>query len=158
MEQKVIEIIEILLTEITRQQDARFPDVDLLSKKLLEKGYTEIDIEAAVEWISEIIEQNDEPESDMAAAEHRFPSFRVLNELEQRVFSPEAHGYLLQLHMLNLVTSLQLESIIDRCLMIGMDGIGLPDVKVISLQVILGKKIRSTRSNSFFFPGNETIH
>ncbi len=158
MQQKIIEIIEFLIAEIDRLQEPHFPDLDSLSKKLLEKGYTEKDIEEAVEWISEFIDRTDAKAGDKQNLLTNKSALRMLNGFEKKMFSSEAHGFLLQIQKLGLVSASQIEQIIDRCMMIGMEGISLEEVKAVTVQFLIGKETGFADTNAVFHPGNETIH
>ncbi len=158
MQQKIIEIIELLITEISEIQEPFLPDLDKISKKLLEKGYTERDIQEAVEWIVDFMDTDNVPVSpgNIAAKEKR--NLRLLSNFEQRVFSNEAYGFLIQMQNLGLLSPMQLDQIIDRFLMIGMESVGLEDVKAVTVQMLLGKDLSISGNGKVFYPGNERIH
>ncbi len=158
MQQKIIEIIEFLIAEINQLQEPHFPDIDLLSKKLLEKGYSESDIQAAVEWIVEFIDRSEANVTNEGGSEKQSGNLRLFSAFENKIFSTEAYGFLLQMQSLRLLTPLQLEQIIDRFVMLGMDSVGLEDVKAATAQLLVGKDIGSVNSNAVFHPGNEQIH
>lgn len=158
MQQKILEIIEILISEMDRLPDKAFPDLDIISEKLLKKGYTERDIQTAVEWIFDfIIEKDREGVEQLTSGTEQQP-IRLFSHFERKMFSNEAYGFLIQLQILGLMTPVQVEQIIDRSIMSGLEIIGEEEVRRIASQILLGRKTTLSRTRSLFHPGNETIH
>ena len=113
MPERVNKIIEYLIKEFVQQTEQKLPDLKKLSKTLLKKGYTEPEIEKAVEWVLMYIDKselNSESQSDQS-----FPSLRLLSPSESSYFSSDAYAYLVQLQALRLITPLQAEQIIEHC-------------------------------------------
>ena len=157
MQHKIVEIIEFLISEIDRVPEPGLPDINSISKKLLDRGYTEKDIQLAVEWIVDLMDHSDSPGLNEECFNGKTENLRILNPFEKKIFSNEAHGFLLQLQALGIVSLSQLEQIIDRCMMLGMEKVDVEDVKIILTYILLGKKTGYSESDSFFYPGSETI-
>lgn len=157
MPERVIKIIEYIIQEFSQQREHKFPDIDKLSKKLLKKGFTEPEIEKAVEWVLEYI-KSDSTNSQQIENEDQFPPLRFLSPAESTYFSAEAYAYLIQLQRLLIITPLQAEQIIEHCYMIGLNRIELEDLKSITFQYLLQRHPGINRSNMFYHPGNDKIN
>ena len=72
----------------------------------------------------------------------------ILHEVERRVISPEAYGYLLQLRALGLISPGQMEAIIERALMTGAGGVEEDDIKALVASLLFGEGV----------DGTETLH
>jgi uncharacterized protein Smg (DUF494 family) len=126
MNDRIIDILILILSEI-RKSDARPAKLELLSKDLLKKGYTETEISSAFSWLlsrlkndTEEIVQNQKAFND---------SFRILHEIEQSVITPEAYGYLVQLRELELINEMDVEFVLERALMLGVSKVHVSDIK-----------------------------
>lgn len=158
MQQKIMKIIEFLISEMDSISDRGHLDIDYLSKKLLEKGYSENDIQRAVEWIEGVVKP---PESLSGGAGESQPadvSLRLLDNFERSIFSQDAYSFLIQLQQLRLVTYAQLEQIIDRCMMFGLDRIEYDEVRNIAFQFLMGNEGEDRGARATFYPGNDSIH
>jgi len=65
---------------------------------------------------------------------------------------------LIQIQKLKLVSPLQMEHILDRCLMMGMELVTLEDVKSVTTQILLGKETGFSDTDALYYPGNDKIH
>lgn len=127
MNDRIVDILILILSEI-RKSDARPAKLELLSKDLLKKGYTETEISSAFSWLlsrfkgdSEEIVQNLGPSLKN--------SFRILHEIEQSVITAEAYGYLIQLKELELINEMDMEFVLERALMLGTSKVNVSDIK-----------------------------
>ncbi|HDL78601.1 MAG TPA: DUF494 family protein, partial [Bacteroidetes bacterium] len=62
--------------------------------------------------------------------------FRVLHEAEKVVIHPEAHGYLIQLKELGIITQSDMEQIIERAMMLGVSSVTDDDIKSIVVSLL----------------------
>lgn len=157
MQERINEIIQFLMREISRLSDPFSINIKKLSERLLEKGYTKGEINKAFEWVVMNLEKNQLP-PDAQSESKRKSSVRILSNEELNFFSAEAYGYLIQLQALNIVNALQVEHIIERCFMLGLTRIDVEDVKNAVSQIILGKEVGGLKTNSVYHPGNDRIN
>lgn len=129
MNERVVEILVYIMKEI-KATDQRIGKLDILSKELEQKGYTENEISSAFSWLFDRIKDNfDELVKNTGPT---LPySFRVLHEVEKMIIIPEAYGYLIQLRELGLLDETELEQIIEHALMLGTSRVTLEDMKAI---------------------------
>ncbi len=158
MHHKILEIIEFLISELDDSKESLQPDIDQLSQKLLEKGYTENDIQKAVDWIVDYVNRSKKFEEFPGTADREGLRLRLLTPIERKIFSREAQGLLIQFQQLGLLKPAQVEQIIDRCFMFGLDRVEVEDIKLILMQVLLGKETPSFNGKPLFFPIKDTVH
>ncbi len=158
MHHKILEIIEFLISELDDSKESLQPDIDQLSQKLLEKGYTENDIQKAVDWIVDYVNRSKNFEEFPEAGERGGLRLRLLTPIERKIFSREAQGLLVQFQQLGILKPAQVEQIIDRCFMFGLDRVEVEDIKLILMQVLLGKESPSINGKPLFFPIKDTVH
>jgi len=156
MQERLIDIIVYLLGEF-KHQDSQSNYTDL-SKKLISKGYTENEINLALSWIFNHVQDNNHPhENELNYSEG---SVRILHDLERMILAPEAYGYILQLRHLNILSDTDLEVVIERAMSLGTTSISLDDVKSIAATIIFGLENNNSYSwdGFLYYPGSNTIH
>jgi len=125
MERHIVEILVILMREYP--EGAIRPDeFEPLANDLIGLGYTQQEIEAALFWF-----YNRQEIRSQSRIEDHFESgaFRFLHDAERSVLSTEAYGYLIELHQLGLITLSDMDSIIERAVMIGGRKIDIDEIK-----------------------------
>lgn len=155
MQERLIDIIVYLLDEIQHEEPMN-NYVDL-SKTLISKGYTENEINMALSWIfNHLQNKSSSLEGDLKFAEG---SVRVLHDLERMILAADAYGYLLQLRHLNLLTDFDVEVVIEKALSLGTTSITLEDIKSIAASIIFGFDTNNYSWDGFFYyPGSNTVH
>ncbi|MBU0517928.1 DUF494 domain-containing protein [bacterium] len=136
MYQRIMEILILLMDELGGSSSS-LDEMDQLSDDLIERGYTEQEINTAFYWLYNRFQKESTPlyhKFDITPPEES--AHRVLHTLEHRYVSPAAFGFLIQLQHLNLITSLELEEVIDRATALGLQSASVEDVRMI-LQTIL---------------------
>ncbi|GBD92827.1 hypothetical protein BMS3Abin05_00402 [bacterium BMS3Abin05] len=134
MNERVVEILVYLMSQIRADND-KIDRIDGMSKELRNQGYTENEINTAFSWLFEKIQTNQEEIFDEPQFELRH-GFRVLHEAEKVVIHPEAHGYLIQLKELGIITQSDMEQIIERAMMLGVSSVTDDDIKSIVVSLL----------------------
>ena len=119
------------MNRLTDHQGA-LSNFDEMSADLRSMGYSDNEISSAYTWLLKHFE--DYPES-FSFKDDRIKgnrSVRVLSEQEKRVVSPESYGYLMQLRHLGLLTTEQLEMILDRISLFGSDPVDISEIKLMA--------------------------
>jgi len=129
MNERVMEILVYLMSEIQNKRGAT-DQIDSISQDLINKGYTENEINIAFSWLFEKIKSETEEvlENTEVVPEE---AFRILHDTEKVVISPKAYGYLLQLKSLGLIDAVAMEQVIERVTMLGGNTIGENEIKSI---------------------------
>jgi len=153
MNDRVVEILVYIMTEIRGQKSD--PDkLELISRDLLQRGYSQHEISFAFSWLFERYRGESEEVFGISPASRG--SFRVLHELEKAVITPEAYGYLLQLKQLRLVSDAELENIIERAMMAGVVHVSEVDIKALAAAVLFSPE--GMRDKAFVLDASSLIH
>ncbi len=153
MNERVVEILAYIMTEI-RGQKSNPDKLELISRDLLQRGYSQHEISFAFSWLFE--RHRGESEEVFSISPASRGSFRLLHELEKAVLAPEAYGYLLQLKQLRLVTDVEVENIIERAMMAGVARVTEADIKTLAAATLLNPE--GMRDKTFILDGNGAIH
>ena len=157
MQERVNKIIDLLLKEISQLSEPVTFDLEQVSQRLLEQGYTESEIDKAVQWVIMNLTRQQLPPGTKPSRK-RSPSLRILTPEELHFFSREAYGYLLQLQSLGIINALLVEQIIERCFLMGLTRIDVEELKAIISRVLLEEHGGSTGSGRVYLPGNDKIN
>ena len=133
MNDKTIEIIMMLLGQL-KDNDIDIERLQEISDHLAVHGYSDGDIEEAMEWLFDKVNFMAVDNSDIQ--EHGERSMRVLHDYERMRISPEVYGYILRLKNLSIISGAQMEKILDYCLMMG-DQITIEDIDGIIANILL---------------------
>ncbi len=138
MSERVVEILVYLMSQI-REKNGGIEGIDGVSKELLNQGYTENEINAAFSWLFDKI-QMDQEEILAESSVELHHSFRVLHEAEKLVIRPEAQGYLIQLKELGIISESDLEQIIERAMMLGVNAVTANDIKSLVVSLLFSSE------------------
>ncbi|MFQ6114434.1 MAG: DUF494 family protein [bacterium] len=134
MNERVVEILILIMSEIKRNRDGA-KNLELLSKDLVQRGYTENEISSAFSWLlnrlnseSEELIQNQGPTLNK--------SFRLLHDIERSIISTEAYGYIIQLKELGIIDEMEVEQILERAMMLGASQVSVGDIKSIVASIV----------------------
>jgi uncharacterized protein Smg (DUF494 family) len=149
MQEKIIEIIAFLMAELSTNQ----PFSENTFKDLSNQGYTDTEISAAFSWIADKSTLQERTGSMWEAGKH---SFRILHSFEKAYISKEVYGYLMQLAQLGILDHEQMETVIERCLVSGMQPVDMTTAKfAVGSLLVDGLNAPGQR---LFLNGTETIH
>lgn len=149
MNERIIEIILYLITRL--QQNSEIQQVDF--SRLADDGYSEAEIGAAFSWIAG---QNslEMPVAGMGSK----ASFRVLHEMERRLFKADAWGYLIQLSGIKLLSPQQLEAVIEHARMIAFEPLAIEDVKQVVANLLMESGDPNTMGAQAMLRAGDTVH
>jgi uncharacterized protein Smg (DUF494 family) len=127
MNERVVEILVYIMTEI-RGEKSVANHLELISRDLLQRGYTENEISSAFSWLFDH-NQNESQKLVRQSEATLSGSFRVLHDLERLVISPQGYGYLLQLKQLDILSDAEIEEVIERAMMLGATRLSEAEIK-----------------------------
>lgn len=157
MPERINEIIEFLIDEISQLTGPVGLNIEKISAKLRKQGYTEREIHKAVEWV--ILNLNEDPRKPSPRSrKNPPPSLRTLISEELNYFTPAAHGCLIQLQTLGILNALQVEQVIERCFLAGISQADIDEVKMVVSQFLLGKELRGFDTDAVYHPGNDKVN
>ncbi|WP_456441597.1 DUF494 family protein [Caldithrix abyssi] len=156
MEERLIEVIMYLLKEFNNLEEKA--DYNSLSRKLMASGYSNVEINFALNWIFNHL--TDKKPTQEEEFEYSSRANRVLHDLEKIIFTPEAYGYLLQMRQLGLLNDTEFEEVVDEAIMGASPTVSVDDIKRIAAMVVFGNDVgKHANWEGFFYPfGSNTIH
>ena len=137
--ERIMEILVFLLAEMRSHK--ALTEIDL--KPLSQRGFSENEISTAFSWLFDKIALTGgfddspllfatpfgNPRSIDSSRPLADGSVRIYHDVESSVIGKDAHGYLLQVHALGLLSDTDMEFIIDRIMMAGVTNAPLDEVK-----------------------------
>jgi len=128
MHERVVELLVYLMGEL-RARD-QFGDINVTA--LSSKGYSEAEISTAFAWLFDKLDAR----GAQRPAPEEHGSIRHLHPVELSVLQSEGYGYLLQCFQLGLLTSDDVELVIERIMMSGIGEADMDDVKRVIASVL----------------------
>lgn len=128
-----------------------------ISMMLEDQGYTQSEISAAFDWLH----SNIQLDGGWIAPSVSPASRRHFLSVEKQVISAEAQGYLMQLCELGLLTSMDLETVIEKAMGTGLEQLSLGEMKSLAAFVLSAKRTQRGSNDpmqGFMMNNNETIH
>lgn len=151
MQERIIEIIIFLLEKFQQKPDKE-NNLDL-SQELVDRGYTDNEINLAFSWISNHLQSRP---TDLGG-NYAMDADRSYEDLEKLIITPEAYGYLLQLFHLGMLKDYDIEDVIDRAVSKGSNQVTLEDVKAIAVSLIFESDMGNGK-NFFYQSGTNSLH
>ena len=144
--ERVMDIIADMISE--RKSGTPISSID--TRELLERGYSNSEIAAALSWIIERrIDADGEPTD----------GFRILHGIEQNVLSIESWGMLMTYAELGFLSTDDLEQILERAVMLGNERqVGIPEIKAIIAAYMLDGSVYASSSNRRLLLGSDSVH
>ena len=149
--ERIIELIELLLQELKKSDHLGEKEV----KKLSKLGYTQNEISTAFSWIYTKFYEGEKIFSRDSKSKH---SHRFLHEVEKRIISSEAFGYVLQLQELGLLSDFDIEYIIDKIMVSGYLNVHLNDMKMFIASYLLDIDDMTNSNRRITVNTNDTIN
>lgn len=149
MNERIIEIILYLITRLQKNSEIRQTDF----ARLTDDGYSEAEIGAAFSWIA-----GREVLGAASAQVEPGNSFRVLHEMERRLFQPQAWGYVLQLSGIGLISPAQVEGVIEHARMIAFEPLAVADIKQIVATLLMESGDPNVASAQAMLRAGDTVH
>lgn len=154
MNERVVEILIYIMSEIRKNRNVS-KKLDLLSKNLIQKGYSESEISSALSWLLDRLNHDSEEIIEKQGPAFK-NSFRYLHEIERSIISTEAHGYIIQLRELGIIDEIDFEQILERALMLGTAKVDIDEIKSI-LAAMLFASVGIMEGSYFLFEDNPVI-
>lgn len=151
MQDKIIEIIVYILSEIKEINQLSEIDINLLS----DKGYSDSEINTAFAWIFSKLDEGElvfKNETDVTR------SHRIFNLVEDKIFTVDAKGYLLLLRELGLLSDLDIDLVVEKVFLSGYQRIGIKELKKFIASLILNSESKSEILSRMILQNNDTIN
>ncbi len=151
MQEKIIELIVFLMRELRQARDISKVDVS----KLTESGYSQTEISTALSWIYDKMNVR-EPLKRVKTPRAR--SYRIFHDAERQIMTKEARGFLVEMYELGLIDQLDLENIIERSLMSGLNIVDRDEVKSVVASVLFEYNTPSKPGSRIMLNSSDTIN
>ena len=133
MNNKLIEILIYLLDHL-KDHDLDIESLSDFSDGLVTRGYDEMEVAEAINWFFERLNVHSIKSTEIT--EQKTESVRVLNEYERMSISSELYGYLLKLKSKSVITSSQMEKILDYFMVVGTHTLCEQDVNEVIANIL----------------------
>jgi len=133
MNNKIIEILIQLLGHL-KEHDLDAESLNEFSDGLLTRGYDEIDVSEAINWFLEKLSTHTVKSTEIFEQDDK--SVRVLHEYERMNIPSDVYGYLLKLKSMAVITSSQMEKLLDYYMLIGSNSINDTDINEIVANIL----------------------
>ncbi len=155
MNERVVEILVYIMNEM-RGEKAAPNHLEIISRDLQQRGYTENEISSAFSWLYERY-QNENEEVVRHTGATLPGSFRLLHDFERIVITPEGYGYLLQLKHLGILNDAEVELVIERAMTLGATRLSEEAIKSLVASTLLD--FAGANDGSFFvLEDNAIVH
>jgi len=137
VDSRILEIVFYLMDHFQANEDQSYSLTEF-SSDLRSLGYSDEEISSAYGWVLDHLS---------ASGESLYSSFsgqpgacRILTDLERARLTPEAHGFLVKLSNMGLLTGEQFEKILDRLGLVGSRMVTRDQVKLIASAVLFNEQ------------------
>lgn len=127
MEIHIVEILVILLRNFPEGMIEQ-EEFEPLTEDLIGLGYTKQEIETALFWFYNRIENQ---KNAIFINDVDTDSYRVLHEVERTILTPEAYGFLIELRHLGVINLTEMDLLIEKSVLLGNKRVSLNDVKAL---------------------------
>ncbi len=152
MQEKIIEILIYLISELRKDKPLGEIDTTILTKK----GYTASEIGTAFNWLYEKIKSGEHTFSEISATSSH--SYRMLHNAERLAIKPEAYGYLIQLREIELITDIDVEMIIDRIMLAGYTNVGIDEMRMFVTLILTENDDSYNTGSRIMLNNNDTVN
>lgn len=152
MQERIIEIIIFLISELHQKRELTFSDFNAL----LELGFTNSEISTALSWLIDKSEINND--KIINAPIYFENSFRILNENEKDIFTKEAWGKILQMNTLGLMPNEYIEMMIDKAESLGLKDINEEQLKHFIASTVFNLQFKDMYGSRLMLNSDDTIN
>ncbi len=135
MNKRVLDILSFVMKEI-RENSYGDIDLQLIMDILSTQGFSDDEISSAMSWLMSHGESIDRLFTGHPAGVPR-PMWRILNEYEKEIISPQAYSYLFHLRELDLLSDDEMEKIIERATSLQMAHLDEKEMQDLIAAVVL---------------------
>ena len=138
MLERMYDMMRILVEAALRGSNVLVDDHNL-TVMLENKGFQADEIFEAISWVHHLHGARDEYYEGIYESGHG-KVIRILHPEERLAFTPAAHGLIHKLYLDGAVDEVLREEIIQRCIDLASDEIGLEEVKTVTLLLLLKER------------------
>lgn len=151
--ERIMELITLVISEMATGKSFDALDIPALEKR----GYTFIEISTALSWIADKLQNGLSERILRSVSESNF-TFRVLNDFEKTLFTKEGWGEVITLANFGIITSNNVEEMIESAALSGASALNRDDVRNFVAIRYYQNSTQKFKDNTMFFGMTETIH
>ena len=137
MENRILEIVFYLMDYLQNSQGG-YPDLTDVSLDLKNLGYSDDEISSAYSWLMSRMQADNKSSAQVSRSSN--VSIRILTDLERSLLSSDAYSFLIKLVSTSIIDQTQLEAILDRMVLFGVNHIDSEQLKLIISMELFGDK------------------
>jgi uncharacterized protein Smg (DUF494 family) len=138
MDQRIVEIILYVIGEIESRR-VNLDEIDGMSEELINQGFSRREVATAFSVFNQRIRGS--KDRSLIAEPHNPNAYRVLHDIESQYISSEAHGHVLQLLQLGVLSHADVEELIERCVMMGSPAAEMSEMKMMVATHLFEKEL-----------------
>ena len=142
MGDRFLEIVVFLISQL-KDDHGRIDDIEEISAYLKTQGFSENEISTAYSWILDRLQTDTEFVYDSKGS---ITATRVLSDNERHHFETDAVGYLMQLGHFNILTDEQMETVLERGMLICPSPVSLEQIKILIDSVLFSDSMSTDTS------------
>lgn len=131
MQERMFHMVSLIVEHLLKQSNLAYHEPEI-SDLLRSHGFELEEISEAFRWLNHFGQWDSGELSEKASSS---TAIRILSDEERLVFTPEAYGYLLQLHQKKLIDDSMREEIVQRALSLVEEEVTSKDIRSMALIV-----------------------
>lgn len=150
----VLDILIYVFDHYMLAETSEVPERDTLAQDLEKAGFSQVNVERALDWLADLAGERHRPAIDGGAR-----AIRIYAEGELTRLSTESRGFLLSLEQTGILSAQQREIVIDRLLALEADELDIDQLKWVVLMVLSsqpGQELAYARMEDLVFDSAET--
>ena len=132
-------VLDVLMYIFERFQDQEYVVIEeatKLASELTEVGFSDVEIDSALEWIDGLVELRESADKDPDEVSTPIFSNRLFCEPECKAISLKARGFIYHMEHLGVLDATTRELVIERIMALNMDNVDVEQVKWITMMVL----------------------
>ena len=142
MGDRFLEIVVFLISQL-KDDHGRIDDIEEISAYLKTQGFSENEISTAYSWILDRLQTDTEFVYDSKGS---ITATRILSDNERHHFETDAVGYLMQLAHFNILTDEQMETVLERGMLIWPSPVSLEQIKILIDSILFSDSMSTDTS------------
>lgn len=139
MRQNVLDVLIYLFETYSDENSSHPPDRDDLELELSRAGFTEGEIERALNWIDDLTLQWSFHQKTTDKIIKHDPGIRIFNNAEQISIPKHCRGYIYYLEQIGILDQEQRERVIDRIMALETDDLDVEALQWVVLMVLFSQ-------------------
>ena len=150
MKENVLDVLMYLFETYIDAEEEPEPDQNELRDELSRAGFTDSEIDRALEWLDGLAEKQDGPIINLQTGH----GTRIYNDVEQERLDSGCRGYITYLEQIGILSPPQREILVDRLLALETRDIDVEQIKWVVLMVLFsqpGQELAYARMEDLVF-------